>query len=253
MPSDSLNGCRLIFLNGWAASSAMLEGFKSQLPTSYELIILDDLYQLELADIVVKIDALMTANTVLVGWSLGGMLMLYYASLRAGKHQAKALILLNASACFLERPDYTEGVKRIEFDGLKQVVQAQDSKALVRLFTHLLVGGSQTHKEDRRLLKQVFNAHVLPSWKTLVKGLGYLEELDLRTIVNSIEQPMLCVLGENDALISASSVSDLSQKSTHFTVNIISGMGHFPFGMFAENVTSSIVAYASSLNEKSQS
>jgi len=214
---------------------------------------LDDLYQCELGDIVIKLDELMTADTVLLGWSLGGMLALYYASLRSGKHQAKALILLNASACFLERPDYTEGVKRLEFEDLKQVVQAQDSKALVRLFTHLLVDGSQTHKEDRRLLKHVFNTQFLPSWKTLVKGLDYLEELDLRTILNSIQQPVLCVLGENDALISASSVSDLSQKSKHFTVNIISGMGHFPFGMFAEKVTSSIVAYASSLNEKSQS
>lgn len=244
---------RLVFLNGWAASSTMLDSFKSQLPASYELIILDDLYQFELADIVSKLDELMTANTVLVGWSLGGMLALYYASLRAGKHQAKALILLNASACFLARPDYTKGVKRIEFEGLKDVVQAQDGKALVRLFTHLLVDGNQTHKEDRRLLKQVFNVQVLPSWKTLVKGLDYLEVLDLRTILNSIQQPVLCVLGENDVLINASSVSDMSQKNTHFTVNTIPGMGHFPFGMFAEKVSSSIVAYVSSLNEKSQS
>tara|TARA_R110000850_G_scaffold30721_1_gene84856 strand:- start:504 stop:1241 length:738 start_codon:yes stop_codon:yes gene_type:complete len=244
---------RLVFLNGWAASSAMLDSFKSQLPASYDLIILDDLYQFELAEIVTKIDELMTADTVLVGWSLGGMLALYYASLRSGKHQAKALILLNASACFLERPDYTEGVKREEFDGLRQVVQAQDSNALVRLFTHLLVDGSQAHKEDRRLLKQVFNAQVLPSWKTLVKGLGFLEVLDLRTILNSIQQPMLCMLGENDALISASLISESSQKNTHFTVKIIPGMGHFPFGMFAEKVTSSIVDYLTSLNEKSQS
>lgn len=253
MTSDSLSGCRLIFLNGWAASSAMLGSFKSQLPASYDLIILDGLYQFELADIVIKIDELMTDDTVLVGWSLGGMLALYYASLSSGKHQAKALILLNASACFLERDDYPQGVKRIEFEGLKHVVQAQDSKALLRLFTHLLVDGSQTHKQDRRLLKQIFNTDVLPTWKTLAKGLAYLESLDLRAILTSIQQPTLAVLGENDVLVSASSASSLSQKNTHFIVNTIYGMGHFPFGMFAEKVTNSIVAYVSSLNGKSQS
>ena len=229
MTSDSLSGCRLIFLNGWAASSAMLVSFKSSLPASYDLIILDDLYQFELTDIVTKLDELMTADTVLVGWSLGAMLALYYASLRSGKYQAKALILLNASACFLERDDYTEGVKRIEFDSLKQVVQAQDSKSLLRLFTHLLVDGSQTHKQDRRLLKQTFITDVLPTWKTLARGLAYLEALDLRAILTSIQQPTLTVLGENDALISALSASESSQKNSQFTINIISGMGHFPF------------------------
>tara|TARA_R110002072_G_scaffold1130_10_gene9487 strand:+ start:58403 stop:59137 length:735 start_codon:yes stop_codon:yes gene_type:complete len=240
---------RLVFLNGWAASSKMLESFKSYLPSSYELYILDDLYQFQGAEIVSRIDELMTTETILVGWSLGGMLALYYASLSSGSHQAKALILLNSSTCFLERHDFTEGVNREDFDALKQVIQAQDTKALLRLFGHLLVQGSLSHKEDRRLLKHDFNAETLPSWKVLSKGLDYLEALDLRETLSAIQQPTLFMLGERDVLVNASSSFKLLEKNTNFTVNIIPEMGHFPFGVFAREAVNIVVDYVSSLNK----
>lgn len=248
MTSESTNRCRLVFLNGWAASSAMIGGLKSQLPATYELTVLDNLYQFELEDIVAKIDEQMTENSLLVGWSLGGMLALYYASLSSAEHQAKALVLLNSSACFLERSDYEQGIKREEFDGLKNVIQEQNTTALVRLFTHLLVDGSRTNKEDRRLLRPIFNTQTLPSWAALTKGLGYLETLDLRSLLKSIQQPILCVLGEKDALVSASLGAELLEQNTEISVNIIAEMGHFPFGMFAQEVTDIILAYVSPLN-----
>jgi pimeloyl-[acyl-carrier protein] methyl ester esterase len=238
---------RLVFLNGWAASSEMLKSFESYLPASYELIVLDNIYQFELADIVAKIDEQITSNTVLLGWSLGGMLALYYAHLNESNHHLKALVLLNSSACFLEKSDFSQGVKRADFEGLKQVIEAQDSKALLRLFGHLLVEGSVTHKEDRRLLKQVFNENTLPSWAILSKGLEYLEALDLRGILSTIKPPSLFVLGQNDALISPSSKPKILNKN--FEVEMISGMGHFPFGSFAEKLVDSLVNYIRSLNE----
>ncbi|MFT6030063.1 MAG: pimeloyl-[acyl-carrier protein] methyl ester esterase [Oleiphilaceae bacterium] len=239
---------RLVFLNGWAASSAMLDDFIAQLPFHYELYILDDLYQFELAEIVSRIDELMTSDTVLMGWSLGGMLALYYANLSTKKHKPKALVLFNSAACFLSRIDFTEGVKCAEFDGLKVVVKQKDTKALLRLFSHLLVAGSPGHKDDRRLLKRVFNSEALPSWSVLAKGLDYLENLDLRAILGSIDQPTLFVLGEKDALISVSSNLNLLIRD-NFDVDVVSGMGHFPFGVYAEKVTSIIAGYLSSISE----
>jgi pimeloyl-ACP methyl ester carboxylesterase len=181
------------------------------------------------------------------------MLVLYYASLNLNSPKAKAFILLNSSACFLERHDYKEGVRYKEFDSLKQVVQAHDSKTLVRLFTHLLVDGSLSLKDDRRLLKQVYNVGSLAGWKVLSKGLDYLEALDLRAMLNAIQLPVLWVLGEKDVLISASSGDALAEKNTGFTVKTIPGMGHYPFGIFAEKVTAIIVDYVSSLNENKNS
>tara|TARA_R110001592_G_scaffold191441_1_gene437679 strand:+ start:13093 stop:13824 length:732 start_codon:yes stop_codon:yes gene_type:complete len=239
---------RLVFLNGWAASSVMLEGLKSYLPSSYELHVLDDLYQYELAEIISRIDALMTSDSVLMGWSLGGILALYYASLNTDHHKPKALVLLNSTACFLERANFTEGVKRADFDALKGVVQAQDTKALLRLFSYLLVEGSSGYKEDRRSLKRVFNSESLPNWVVLSKGLDYLESLDLRAVLACIHQPTLFVLGEKDALINASSSLN-SLKNENFKVDVVSGMGHFPFGINAQKVTDIIVGYLYSLSE----
>lgn len=238
---------RVVFLNGWGASSAMLDEFKSLLPPGYQLHVLDNLYQFELADLVSRIDDLMTSDTILMGWSLGGMLALYYASLHTKKHKPKALVILNASACFLERDDFTEGVKNADFAELKQVATNQNSKTLLRLFSHLLVEGSLTHKEDRRYLKRVFNLETLPSWPVLLKGLDYLETLDLRDELAFIHEPTLFLLGEKDVLISASPHSK-ALKNKSLEVDVVYGMGHFPFGTYAEDVVGVIVAYLSSLS-----
>tara|TARA_R110001592_G_scaffold291131_2_gene560444 strand:+ start:49459 stop:50193 length:735 start_codon:yes stop_codon:yes gene_type:complete len=240
----------LLYLNGWAASSAMLDELRSKLPPSYDLDVLDDVYQFELTGVVSKIDELIRPDTVLMAWSLGGMLALYYASLNGVKNKPAALILLNSSACFLEKADFFEGVSRADFRRLKSLVADQDTKALLRLFTHLLVEGSQSHKEDRRLLKRVFNAETLPAWATLSLGLDYLESLDLRRKIDSIQLPGLVILGENDALINAASASDLFRKNTSFKVKVIPGMGHFPFGLFTQNLAEVILDYLNSLSEK---
>ena len=239
---------RLVFLNGWGASSAMLEYFKQHLPASYEFYILDEMYKLELSEIAAEIEALMTENTVLIGWSLGGMLAMHYASLNMSIYKPKALILLNSSVCFIEKRDLPEGVKHEDFDGLKQGVKHKDAKSLLRLFSHLLVEGSLSYKEDRRLLKRVFDANTLPCWKALSKGLSYLEDLDLRKLQRPILQPTLFVLGEKDVLVRHSSNSNLVERNMNFKVNNISGMGHFPFGYFAKNVADVVVSFISSLD-----
>jgi pimeloyl-ACP methyl ester carboxylesterase len=55
-------------------------------------------------------------------------------------------------------------------------------------------------------------------------------------------------LGEKDELISASSAHSL-QHEKHIKIHVISGMGHFPFGSFAEEVINFIKNYLFSLNK----
>ncbi len=226
----------------------MLEHFKTKLSESYELNVLDNLYQYQLDDIVSKIDELISTETILMGWSLGGMLAQHYASLNPDNHKLKAVILLNSSACFLERDDYIQGVKQADFESLQQIVTGKNTKALLRLFGHLLVEGSCCHKEDRRFLKQVFNERTLPGWGILAKGLNYLEHLDFRLVLSSIHQPTLFILGEQDVLINASSAHSLEHKK-HIKTHVISAMGHFPFGSFAEVVANIVKDYVFSLNK----
>lgn len=232
---------RIVFLNGWAASSRMLESFKVSLPSHYELCVLDNLHQYELTEIVTKIDTLMTSETVLMGWSLGGMLALYYS--KVGNKTPKALVLLNTPICFLAREGFPEGVKKADFEGLKHVVTAHDAQSVVRRFSHLLVAGSTCYKEERRLLKGVFNTETLPDWSALERGLMYLEMFDFRAILKDFSHPTLCILGEHDAFIhTASYITELAEIR-HAKTAIIKNMGHYPFGMFVEQVKENVIDY----------
>lgn len=236
---------RVVFLNGWAASLKMQVRLKQFLPPDYELLILDDLYQFDLEGIVSKIDEMMIPDTILIGWSLGGMLALYYAHVCKGAHQPKGLIVLNASLCFLEKPDFHGGVKCADFNKLKELVQEENTQAFLRVFKHLLVTGSASIKEDRHFLAPIFNANSLPEWRVLSKGLHYLKNLDLRETLNSIESNILFIFGENDVLVNAAVNQNLLDTKVNADVATIPNMGHFPFGFYAKELVEIIVRYIS--------
>lgn len=239
---------RIVFLNGWAASAGMLEEFKANLPSSYELYILDDLYRFELEVILAKIDELITQETVLMGWSLGGMLALYYTRLNRPIDQLKGLVLLNTSLCFVERPGFPEGVKRSDFNALRQLIIENDSKSFVRLFTHLMVAGSSSFKHDRRFLGSIFTTEHLADRSVLSKGLSYLETFDFREDQLATKLNTLFIFGEHDALVSTSANIECLAKKSNVSVKVIPGMGHFPFGACAREVASVIDNKISSSN-----
>ena len=241
---------KLLLLNGWSASSVMLERFSACLPSSYELHVLDDIYQFELPDIISKIDALITPETVLIGWSLGGMLAMYYSSLKDKVTKPKGLIVLSASVSFLERGEGFVGVKQKDFDDLRKIVQDQDAKSFLRLFTHLLVDGSVCHKADRVFLKKMFKQEALPSWEGLSKGLDYLEKLDLRNIQFPKELAVLFIFGERDVLVDAMTNLRALEGKGRAQFKLIPEMGHFPFGFFSESIAKVFVTFLSFINDE---
>lgn len=242
---------RLVFLNGWSFSETLLDNFKSSLPNGYELVILDHLYALELDEVVDQIDKHVSTETVLVGWSLGGMLAQYYAVTIAKADKCygnlRGLVLLNSTPCFLNNESWEYGVDIEDFTLLKAAVEARDSEELQRRFHHLVVHGSKYYRQDRRFLKDAFSVEMFPSWQVLLKGLEYLQQLDLRTNLLCIELPVLGIMGEQDALINKSTLSFCAEQCQSFSGEIIQGMGHFPFGFFAQTVTDRLIQFSETL------
>lgn len=238
---------RLLFLNGWSASENILVKLKASIPETHELLVLDHLYGLELPEIVEKIDRCVCPNTILIGWSLGGMLALYYASARSQRvdvgEALAGVVLLNTPVCFLEKSNWQYGVPGDELQQLKDVVNAGNLEALRKRFSHLLVDGSISHKDDRRFLRQAYAVRMFPEEQVLLKGLVYLEGLDLRDQLVSINCHILGLFGSNDALIRPQSLGVFTERCQRFRGVVVEGMGHLPVGMFAQAVAEHILSF----------
>jgi len=245
---------RLIFLNGWSASASLLGELPNLLSEKYELIVVDHIYQYSPEEIRRKIEALLNDETVLLGWSLGGMLALQ-ALIEDSSLSAKlrAVIVLQATPCFMKKADWTSGVAEDAFIDLEAEVETQNGKKLVRLFTQLMLAGSVDPSAERKRINGRYTAGNLPAWPVLKKGLLYLRELDLRHSLEQLQLPVYGLYGANDALIRPEVMSFLEKHCASFKGQIIPQMGHFPFGQFAGTIAHKIMTFLESVPKKSDS
>lgn len=242
---------RLIFLNGWSASAALLGELPDLLSERHELIVVDHIYEYSPEEIHTKIEALLSDETVLLGWSLGGMLAIQaLIEQRSLSDKLLAVIVLQATPCFVNKADWTLGVAEEAFNDLEAVANKQNGKKLVRLFTQLMVAGSTEPSEERNRINAQYMSESLPPWPVLAKGLHYLKALDSRQLLHQIQLPVYGLYGANDALINAEVMTFLEKHCANFKVEMIPEMGHFPFGRFAETVAQKILVFLETVQLK---
>jgi pimeloyl-[acyl-carrier protein] methyl ester esterase len=238
---------RLIFLNGWSASAALLGELPGRLCAKQELIVLDHLYQDSPEEISCKIEALLTEDTVLMGWSLGGLLAMQYLLAQPVEAlRPLALILLQATPCFLQKADWPVGVSEEHFDALAEVTDSRNSLKLIRVFSQLMVAGSAWPKEEKNKIKAVYRPEDLPDWPALSNGLDYLKELDLREYISRLQLPVLGIYGQNDVLVKSEVIEFMARQCINFKGELFSQMGHFPFGHQVEKVAQCINEFLAS-------
>ncbi len=69
----------------------------------------------------------------------------------------------------------------------------------------------------------------LPSTETLLTGLGWLRDIDLRNIVARITCPVLLIHGENDPLMPLAAAHWLAAQLPQATLDVFPGAAHAPF------------------------
>jgi len=232
---------RLICINGWSASAALLKGFTECLSKTHEVIVLDHLYQYAWDEVRARLDSLIEKDTVLMGWSLGGMLALRYVqeSLTA-QHRLKALVLLQVPPCFMQKTDWPSGVSAEAFESLQGIVEERKAIKLARHFSQLMIAGSDDVSTERKIVKAQYHEENLPDWPVLSTGLNLLKTLDLRDSPATLSLPIFGLYGEKDALISPEVSGYFREHYLRFKAVSLPGMGHFPFGRHVQAVARKI-------------
>ena len=235
----------LLIVNGWSANAEFWAEFSGDVSDEYSVQIIDLGLNVSPEQYLDVIDSQIQDNTILIGWSLGGMLVTQYSALT--KRRFLGVMTLQCNPCFIIKHDWPHAMSRDTFDTLKNVVSESELSTLVKRFTHLLVSGSELHKQDRLKLRSIYSVEKLPSRDVLNNGLSMLEELDVRAVLKDITVPCCHVFSEFDSLVPSAVVADIKLIVPNHSFEMIKNSGHFPQGAYRQALIVILNTFVSSI------
>ena len=166
-----------------------------------------------------------TRPSLLVGWSLGGLVSLGLA--RRHAQLVLALFQVATSPRFVRAADWLCAIDSGIFEQFAQSLQ-QDVNRTIRRFLALQVRGTSTSMQTVRQLQRTIDAHGLPESEALLVGLRLLAETDLTAELQALECPLTWLLGDKDALVPVELADRLARLATNADVQRLTGAGHAP-------------------------
>lgn len=244
-------GIDLVFIHGWRAHSDLWINWIQAHFVDYRVTLIDlpghgNSAPIQLSDEHSLIDDWQNAivevlpeRSILVGWSLGGLLAQQIAISHPEK--VKALILMASSPCFVQREDWVPALSRPLIHHYIQEV-TNNAVALFKSFFMLQSMGSPNPK---RLYQQLVSSLMVLSTDlpSLKQGLTMLEDVDLRPSLSSIKQPTLWLLGEKDAIVPVDLFIELSKMQPHAHFQRLPNCGHLPFMTCPNGLANSMQAF----------
>ena len=171
------------------------------------------------------LDAL-PADATLCGWSLGSQLALLAA--RFAPERVGRLILVGASPSFTQRDGWPQAQPPALLQSFSEAIAA-DAKATLQRFVALFnQGDTQARTLGRMIVKEVLGGTIPPT-DTLLTGLDWLRDVDLRERLPQIATPALLIHGEHDPLMPLAAARWLADNLPEATLEIFPGVAHAPF------------------------
>ncbi|WP_105214963.1 pimeloyl-ACP methyl ester esterase BioH [Pseudoalteromonas sp. T1lg22] len=200
---------RALDLPGYGhAQSTQREGFHSDLPTMAK----------QLAE-------QLQDGSILVGWSLGGLVALYLAHFYP--HKVSKVILV-ASTPFFSHSSNWPGIKNAVLEQFNQQLVENSNKTIER-FLAIQAMGSESARQDIKQLKALIQQAPSTSEQVLKQGLEILEYQDLRQEFAHLKQPIGAIFGRLDALVPYKVIEQMQRLRPHLDIEVLDKASHAPF------------------------
>lgn len=252
---DSIGcGPDILLLHGWGLNSEVWQPLLDRLQSHFCFHLLDlpgfgvnhqlapDHYNL--ATVTELVARHLTRPTVVLGWSLGGLvaqqLALQYPQ------RVRALVCITSSPRFLA-DDNWPGIK----DDVLRAFAAQlrsDPAATVERFLAIQALGSERARADIQLLKQQISRRPTANPVALKHGLNILREADLRHQLKQIECPTLRIYGRNDSLVPKAALEQIEALQPQATSMLFPKASHAPFISHADEFAEALHHYLARLS-----
>lgn len=210
----------IIFLHGWGADPSIWQkqasAFRGQLQVETPTIPAWDP-----AWLAAYLPKFSLPDCLLVGWSLGGMLLLEVLA----KHPAAVggLVLVGAAPVFCSRPDHPWGQPAAALRAMRRALKSQPQQVLQDFAGSCLSPGEEAFQEEVVPLFQETNI------SHLAAGLDYLLTRDLRGLLPDLPVAVSIIQGEQDRIVPPEQARFLCSRLPGSNLRLLPGAGHLPF------------------------
>ncbi len=246
-------GSSVVLIHGWGMDSSVWHAIARELAKEFQVILFDlpgyganlglsDNH--ELAKIGEMIRSIIPQRSIVIGWSMGGLIAMWLAI--NYPRLVSRLILISSTPRFIEGNNWP-GVAMSVFTAFKEGLAKDFARTMLR-FVALQVGTkkNQATCEELKFLRNIVSSQDKYSKDILLCGLEILLNTDLRAQVAKIKSPVLWLFGEEDPLVPAKLGQCLEAYMSHVQVKIFPGVSHAPFifcrDHFLQEVTKFIYA-----------
>lgn len=223
----------IVLLHGWGLNAEVWRYIAERWAPHFRLHLLDlpgygrsqGFGALSLPEMTEVVLAQAPEKAVWMGWSLGG-LVASQAALVAPQ-RVEALITVASSPCFAAHDDWP-GIRPDVLQGFQHQL-SEDFQRTVERFLALQTLGSESARQDARMLKSMVLDLAIPPVEVLSGGLDILNHVDLTQSMQTLTLPFLRLYGALDGLVPRKIVPMLDEKWPRSRSAIIAKSSHAPF------------------------
>ena len=219
----------IVLLHGWGFDSRIWEPLVRVLNQYADIWLFDLHYQQQTVESLCEsIIEQLPKQSVLMGWSLGGMLATHIVANQLADKQHKAinaLLALATNSVFVADEDWPLAMPQAMFTQFLSGVRNNTQRQLKR-FSGLVVQGDANAREHLKYLQQ-FMLSDQQCAENLIAGLQLLAALDNRNVLSDISIPNLFLFGEYDALVPSDVVNHIRDQYKNIEAYCLKDQGHF--------------------------
>jgi pimeloyl-[acyl-carrier protein] methyl ester esterase len=217
----------LVFLHGWGAAGSIWHRQAEAFSGPGCTVLTPTFPVWEASWLRGYLHKLPLAETILVGWSLGGMLLL--EALAEAPLEPAGLVLVATPASFCQRPDHPWGQPPPVVRALRRAVRTDSRTGLADFAARCLAPGEANFQGE---LRQNFQPR--ENGAGLARGLDYLLQADLRPRLPRVPAGALIIQGDQDNIVPSAQVDFLGQRLKEARMVRFPEAGHVPFFTRAE-------------------
>ena len=165
-------------------------------------------------------------DAIVCGWSLGAELALAMAA--RAPERIRRLVLVGGTARFTTTDNWPDGQPPSLLATFAESV-ATDASAALQRFAALINQGDTKARPITRELSAALRQAPLPTAQTLLSGLNWLRDIDLRDCVAQIKTPTLLVHGAHDPLMPLKASEWLASQLPQARLAVFANAAHAPF------------------------